>query len=161
RRTERAHLLSALALRARESNARRDALLVHVQPTSTLDNALHGALPPRDAGAGRSDRDHEFARRARSNNAGCRMLPRHVFVGLFVPLGFDVVRPAAQAEDTRLSSREGGSLPMTGFRGHPMVGAEGSVHDAEEPSGVPAGVPAADDRVGPAWPNARGARARV
>ena len=43
------------------------------------------------------------------------MLPRHVFVGLFVPLGFDVVRPAAQADDTRLSSREGGSSPMTVF----------------------------------------------
>src|SRR5262245_50699214 len=45
------------------------------------------------AAAGRSDLDHEFAHRAHSHNAGCRMLPRHVFVGLFVPLGFDVVRP--------------------------------------------------------------------
>ena len=35
-----------------------------------------------------------------------------------------------------------------------MVGAERSVHDAEEPSAVPASVPAADDRVGPARPDA-------
>src|SRR6266849_563418 len=40
-------------------------------------------------------------------------------------------------------------LELTRFRGHPMVGAERSVHDAEEPSAVRAGVPAADRRVGP------------
>ncbi len=32
--------------------------------------------------------------------------------------------------------------------------------NAGEPSAVPASVPAADDRVDPAWPDARGARAR-
>src|SRR5438552_11911039 len=40
-------------------------------------------------------------------------------------------------------------LELTRFRGHPMVGAERSIHDAEEPSAVRAGVPAADRRVGP------------
>src|SRR5712692_3113311 len=40
-------------------------------------------------------------------------------------------------------------VELTRFRGHPMVGAERSVHDAEEPSAVRAGVPAADRRVGP------------
>ena len=69
-----------------------------------------------------------------------------------------VRRPAAIEADGVGGFHE---VELTRFRGHPMVGAEGSVHDAEEPSGVPAGVPAADDRVGPAWPNARGARARV
>src|SRR5437899_4167940 len=54
------------------------------------------------------------------------MLPRHVFVGLSVPLGFDVVRPAAQVDDTRLSSREGGSLPMTGFVDTPWLGRKGA-----------------------------------
>jgi hypothetical protein len=32
-------------------------------------------------------------------------------------------------------------LELTQFRGHPIVGAERSVHDAEEPSAVLAGVP--------------------
>jgi hypothetical protein len=45
-------------------------------------------------------------------------------------------------------------VELTRFRGHPIVGAERSVHDAEEPSAVPAGVPAADDRVDPARPDA-------
>ncbi len=31
-------------------------------------------------------------------------------------------------------------MELTRFRGHPMVGAERSVHDAEEPSTVPARV---------------------
>src|SRR3989442_13105436 len=53
------------------------------------------------------------------------------------------------------------ALELTRFRGHPIVGAEGSVHDAEEPSAVPAGVPAADDRVGRARRDARGTRAEV
>ncbi len=35
-------------------------------------------------------------------------------------------------------------LDLTRFGGHPMVGAERSVHDAEESSAVSAGVPAAD-----------------
>jgi hypothetical protein len=35
-------------------------------------------------------------------------------------------------------------LELTRFRGHRIVGEEG-VHDAEESSAVPAGVPAADD----------------
>jgi len=35
-------------------------------------------------------------------------------------------------------------LELTRFRGHPMVGAERSVHDAEKPSAVLARVPAAD-----------------
>ena len=35
-------------------------------------------------------------------------------------------------------------LELTRFRGHPMVGAERKVHDAEEPSGVLARVPTAD-----------------
>jgi undecaprenyl-diphosphatase len=52
-------------------------------------------------------------------------------------------------------------LELPRFRGHPIIGAERSGHDAEEPSAVPAGVPAADDRVGPARPDAGGARARV
>lgn len=35
-------------------------------------------------------------------------------------------------------------LDLTRLRGHPMGGAERSVHDAEESSVVSAGVPAAD-----------------
>jgi SAM-dependent methyltransferase len=42
-----------------------------------------------------------------------------------------------------------GMLELTRFRGHPIVGAERKVHDAEEPSAVPAGVPAADRRADP------------
>src|SRR5436309_1393387 len=40
-------------------------------------------------------------------------------------------------------------LELTRFRGHPIVGAERKVHDAEEPPAVRAGVPAADRRAGP------------
>src|SRR5437588_9790488 len=39
-------------------------------------------------------------------------------------------------------------LELTRFGGHPMVGAERSVHDAEEPSAVPGGVPTAHHRTG-------------
>jgi hypothetical protein len=39
-------------------------------------------------------------------------------------------------------------VELTRFRGHPIVGAERKVHDAEEPSAVFAGVPAADRRAG-------------
>jgi hypothetical protein len=39
-------------------------------------------------------------------------------------------------------------VELTRFRGHPIVGAERKVHDAEEPSAVRAGVPAADRRAG-------------
>ena len=39
-------------------------------------------------------------------------------------------------------------LELTRFRGHPMVGAERTVHDAEEPPAVPAGVPATHHRAG-------------
>jgi hypothetical protein len=35
-------------------------------------------------------------------------------------------------------------LELTRFRGHPRIGGERSVHDAEEPSAVLTGVPAAD-----------------
>ena len=38
----------------------------------------------------------------------------------------------------------GNAVDLTRFGGHPMVGAERSVHDAEESSAVSAGVPAAD-----------------
>src|SRR6266567_2331897 len=37
-------------------------------------------------------------------------------------------------------------LELTRFRGHPMVGAERSIHDAEEPWAVPTGVPATPAR---------------
>jgi transposase-like protein len=43
-------------------------------------------------------------------------------------------------------SRKAVELPR--FRGHPIIGAERSVHDAEEPSAVPAGVPATHCRTG-------------
>src|SRR5882672_6992217 len=36
-------------------------------------------------------------------------------------------------------------MELTRFRGHPIVGAERNVHDAEEPSAVPSGIPPADD----------------
>lgn len=35
-------------------------------------------------------------------------------------------------------------LELTRFRGHPIVGAERSVHDAEESPAVSAGLPTAD-----------------
>ena len=37
-----------------------------------------------------------------------------------------------------------GEVELPRFRGHPIVGAERSIHDAEEPSAVRARVPAAD-----------------
>ena len=40
----------------------------------------------------------------------------------------------------RASLRAGRGVELTRFRGHPRVGAERSVHDAEEPSTVPARV---------------------
>src|SRR5262245_21536336 len=42
-----------------------------------------------------------------------------------------------------LAHRMEGHLELTRLRGHPVVGAERSVRDAEEPSTVPAGVSAA------------------
>src|SRR3989441_7515678 len=47
------------------------------------------------------------------------------------------------------------SLELTRFGGHPMVGAERSVHDAEEPSAVPGGVPTAHHRTGAEGTDAR------
>jgi hypothetical protein len=41
------------------------------------------------------------------------------------------------------------TVELTRFRGHPMVGAERSVHDAEDSSALPTGVPGADHRAGP------------
>jgi len=46
-----------------------------------------------------------------------------------------------------------GRFELPRLRGHPMVGAERSAHDAAEPSAVSAGVPAADDQVGSARPD--------
>lgn len=49
-------------------------------------------------------------------------------------------------EDTPLASSlraMRASLDLPRFRGHPIAGAERSVHDAEEPSAVPARLPAA------------------
>src|SRR5207253_5377139 len=48
-----------------------------------------------------------------------------------------------------------GHLELTRFGGHPMVGAERSVHDAEEPSAVPGGVPTAHHRTGAEGTDAR------
>jgi transposase-like protein len=45
-------------------------------------------------------------------------------------------------------------VELTRFRGHPMVWGERTVHDAEEPSAVPPGVPAADHRPGAEGANA-------
>jgi hypothetical protein len=96
--------------------ARRHAatlLLVHVQPTSTIDDAFHGGLLRQGAEAERSHPDREFARRARGNSAGGRTLPRHVMAGL---LGTTPVRrcsASACTNDSLLSSSEGGSPPMT------------------------------------------------
>ena len=42
----------------------------------------------------------------------------------------------------------GEEVELTRFRGHPMVGVERSLHDAEESSAVPDGVPAAHHRTG-------------
>jgi hypothetical protein len=53
------------------------------------------------------------------------------------------------------------NLQLTRFGGHPIVGAERKVHDADESLAVPAGSPAADDRVGSARPDTRGAVAGV
>src|SRR6266545_1447189 len=39
-------------------------------------------------------------------------------------------------------------MELTRFRGHPMVGVERSIHDAQEPSAVPTGVPTAHHRTG-------------
>src|SRR5712691_7925069 len=52
-------------------------------------------------------------------------------------------------------------LELTRFRGHPMVGAERSIHDAEEPWAVPTGVPATHRRAGSQRTDARGARTAV
>src|SRR5437899_7980526 len=46
-------------------------------------------------------------------------------------------------------------MELTRFGGHPMVGAERSVHDAEEPSAVPGGVPTAHHRTGAEGTDAR------
>lgn len=42
-----------------------------------------------------------------------------------------------------------GMVDLTRFRGHPIVGAERRVHDAEESSAVPTGISGADHRAGP------------
>ncbi len=55
----------------------------------------------------------------------------------------------------------GWTLELTRFGGHPMVGAERSVHDAEESWAVPARVPAAHHRTGAEGTYARGAGAPV
>ena len=46
-------------------------------------------------------------------------------------------------------------MELTRFRGHPIVGAERKVHDAEEPSAVPGGVPTAHHRTGAEGTDAR------
>ena len=59
-------------------------------------------------------------------------------------------RPMAGARHERTllsvgsSALFGPALELPRFRGHPIVGAERSIHDAEEPSAVRARVPAAD-----------------
>jgi hypothetical protein len=58
--------------------------------------------------------------------------------------------PVARCTVERLMRQLGlHGVELTRFRGHPIVGAERKVHDAEEPSAISAGVPAADRRVGP------------
>lgn len=67
--------------------------------------------------------------------AGSRWL-MCAFTDLAIRRGFDywaVVYPEPPGQEE-----------LTRFRGHPMVGAERSVHDAEESSAVSPGVPAAD-----------------
>jgi hypothetical protein len=67
----------------------------------------------RGAEAERSHPDHEFARRARGNSAGCRTLPRHVMAGLFGTTPVRRCSASACPDDSLLSSGEGGSPPMT------------------------------------------------
>src|SRR5713226_1887428 len=52
-------------------------------------------------------------------------------------------------------------MELTRSRGHPMVGAERSIHDAEEPWAVATGVPATHRRAGSQRTNARGVRTAV
>src|SRR5262245_24720573 len=119
---ERAYLLQPVAVRARDAQTGRHALLLHVQPTSTLDDAFHGGLLRQGAETERSHPDREFARRARGNSAGYRTLPRHVMAGL---LGTTLVRRSSASACTNgslLSSSEGGSPPMT------VMGNDNHIH---------------------------------
>src|SRR6266568_5003575 len=66
----------------------------------------------------------------------------------------EVLRPLVHRSPTAL-------VKLTRFRGHPMVGVERSIHDAEEPWAVPTGVPATHRRAGSQRTDARGARTVV
>src|SRR2546426_5240414 len=60
----------------------------------------------------------------------------------------------ALGEKAMAHDHDSEALELTRFGGHPMVGAERSVHDAEEPSAVRAGVPGAAHRAGSQRANA-------
>jgi hypothetical protein len=93
-----------------------------------LLQALHEAIGPRVAGLDARLADAQPAQVAA--NSAWNSLPRSVSTRC-------TIQPARRA------------VELTRFRGHPIVGAERKVHDAEEPSAVFAGVPAADRRAGP------------
>src|SRR5438876_6698388 len=100
-----------------------------------LDEALDGALMGGAMEADVGDRRHPLA---------------HLFVQV------DVIDELPARQEVALEV-----LELTRFRGHPMVGAERSIHDAEEPWAVPTGVPATHRRAGSQRTDARGARTAV
>ncbi len=64
------------------------------------------------------------------------MISRRAFIGT---LAGDLLGPPLAAE----AQPAGKVLELPRFRGHPLVGAERRVHDAEEPPAVPARVSSA------------------
>jgi hypothetical protein len=85
------------------THADRHGLLVHIQPTHPLDLPLHGAASPgRVTDARRSLVHATLLGVLKSNDAGCRQLPRQIIHGLAVPKSVAVPGHPARGEHSRL-----------------------------------------------------------